>query len=153
MSVDLPLDWFLLILRLVFIGLLFFFLYQVMHVTIRELNALAGRSAPSATPPTAAVAQHLQVVEPAAAALHPGMLFTLEPVNVIGRRPDCTIVLDEPYVSGEHSELSLQGGEWQLRDLGSTNGTYVNGQRLTAPVALRPGDTVQFGRIKLRLVS
>ena len=54
-------------------------------------------------------------------------------------------------VSRVHAELRLQGGLWVLRDLGSTNGTTVNGRRVVGAVVVREGDQVGFGRIAFRL--
>ncbi|GGT18415.1 DUF1707 and FHA domain-containing protein [Streptomyces purpureus] len=69
----------------------------------------------------------------------------------IGRDPVNGLRLSHETVSRMHAELSLQGGMWILRDLGSTNGTTVNGQRVTGAVAVRPGDQVAFGRMSFRL--
>jgi hypothetical protein len=60
---------------------------------------------------------------------------------LIGRHPKCDIVVDEPNVSRRHAELMCRDGVWVIRDLGSTNGTTLNG----SPVGrseLRPGDVV-----------
>jgi hypothetical protein len=69
-------------------------------------------------------------------------LHSLENDRVlVGRHPRCDIVLDDPDVSRRHAELMFRDGVWVIRDLGSTNGTTVNG----APVGrseVRPGDIV-----------
>ncbi|MCK9248941.1 MAG: FHA domain-containing protein [Solirubrobacteraceae bacterium] len=62
----------------------------------------------------------------------------------IGRDPAGTIVLDDPNVSRNHAEVALQGGTYVLRDLGSRNGTRVNGEPVTE-VALREGDEIGIG--------
>ena len=141
-------DWFVLLLRVLFVFLLYFFLYQVVRVTSRELIALAGQERPA---PTTA-AGRLVVVDGAESHLVPGAAFALRPVTRIGRHPGSTIAIDEPFVSAEHAELSYDGGRWWLRDLGSTNGTFVNGAPVSVATGVRPGDIVQFGRITLRLV-
>ncbi|MFI8292846.1 FHA domain-containing protein [Streptomyces sp. NPDC085614] len=69
----------------------------------------------------------------------------------IGRDPVNGLRLSHETVSRLHAELSLQGGMWVLRDLGSTNGTTVNGRRVTGAVAVRPGDMVAFGQMSFRL--
>lgn len=71
---------------------------------------------------------------------------------VIGREHDCDLLLTEISVSRHHAELHFDGVEWWLRDLGSKNGTRVNGMRAHLPVRIRPGDTVSFGQAKFRLV-
>ena len=62
---------------------------------------------------------------------------------VIGRSPDCDVVLASDSVSRQHAELVAQGESWTVRDLGSRNGTGVNGARMTGERALQPGDVVQ----------
>ena len=150
----LPLDWFLLLLRVLFIFLLYFFLYQLVRVTTRELIALAG-TMPEARPNRRAAGQlpdRLVLLDPGDSLLYPGTVFALQPVSLVGRHPECTVSLDEPFVSGEHAELTLRHGRWWVRDLGSTNGTFVNGTEVREPTAVEAEDVVQFGRVKLRLV-
>lgn len=66
---------------------------------------------------------------------------------VIGRRTDCDIVVADRTVSSAHAELSCIANDLMVTDLGSTNGTYVNGRQLTRPEFLRQGDTLQFGTV------
>jgi len=69
----------------------------------------------------------------------------LKPTLIVGRRESSDIVLRFPNVSGSHCELSLTDGYWLVKDLGSSNGTKVNGTRVTEG-RLSPGDKVSFGR-------
>lgn len=71
---------------------------------------------------------------------------------IIGRERDCDMLLTEISVSRHHAELLFDGAEWSLRDLGSKNGTRVNGMRIQAPHRVRPGDAVSFGGARYRLV-
>ena len=79
--------------------------------------------------------------------------FVLPPAELtrilIGRAPGCHFVLTDLTVSRFHAELyrSDGGDRWLLSDLGSMNGTRVNGWRLTGPAPLRPGDQVGFGNL------
>jgi hypothetical protein len=70
---------------------------------------------------------------------------------VLGRSRDCDCVLAEPSVSRRHAELRREGGRWLLRDLGSRNGTRVNGVRLLDEAEVCPGDRVSFGDARFRL--
>jgi LysM repeat protein len=63
----------------------------------------------------------------------------------IGRSPDNDIFVDDAEVSRHHARLTRQGNNWVLEDLGSRNGTFVNGQRISGPVMLTPGAQVDFG--------
>jgi FHA domain/Domain of unknown function (DUF1707) len=69
----------------------------------------------------------------------------------LGRSRDCDCVLAEPSVSRRHAELRRAGEHWLLRDLGSRNGTRVNGVRLLDEAEVCPGDRVSFGDARFRL--
>jgi hypothetical protein len=69
----------------------------------------------------------------------------------IGRDPRNGLRLSHQTVSLVHAELSRQGGAWVLRDLGSTNGTVVNGRRVVGAAVVRDGDQVSFGQMSFRL--
>lgn len=71
----------------------------------------------------------------------------------IGRDPANGLRLNHDTVSRVHAELRSQSGMWILRDLGSTNGTTVNGRRVTGAVVVREGDQVAFGRTVFRLAA
>lgn len=70
---------------------------------------------------------------------------------VIGRSPSSDIVISEPYVSATHARFTLQGPALVLEDLGSMNGTLVNGHPIGQPVTLRDGDEVQVGDAIMRV--
>jgi len=69
---------------------------------------------------------------------------------VIGRSSACQIVLGDDTVSRRHAELRYDDGRWMLRDLGSSNGTYVNG-RLVTEAEVRVGDVIHLGGARLKL--
>ncbi|MFC0862511.1 FHA domain-containing protein [Sphaerimonospora cavernae] len=64
---------------------------------------------------------------------------------VVGRGPACDLVLADLTVSRAHAELRRDGGSWLLVDLGSMNGTRLNGWRLVGPARVRAGDEIAFG--------
>ncbi len=76
----------------------------------------------------------------------PGASFMLEGDNItIGRDPTNSITINDAEISRRHARLTYQGGKYVLEDLGSTNGTFVNGQRLAGPRVLKSGEVVSFG--------
>lgn len=146
-------DWFVLGLRIVFIFLVYFFLYQVARVSIRELVTIGRVTSAeqalsqAAMPNPAAV---LQLLDPAESSWPPGYRFPLDHYTTIGRSDDNSVVLDDSFVSGTHAELTFENGAWWLQDLNSTNGTLSNGQPVHSRVRIDDGDIVQFGRVQLR---
>ncbi|HQV93317.1 MAG TPA: FHA domain-containing protein [Anaerolineales bacterium] len=76
----------------------------------------------------------------------PGAVFALEGDQLtIGRDSTNEITINDAEVSRRHARLTFQGGKFVLEDLGSTNGTFVNGQRLAGPRVLKAGEVVSFG--------
>lgn len=77
---------------------------------------------------------------------NPGLVFPLEAGQLtIGRDPGNAIVIADAEVSRKHARLTLQKDGYLLEDLGSTNGTFVNGQRLSGPYKLQNGDLIALG--------
>ena len=72
---------------------------------------------------------------------------------VIGRAPDCTIVLADDYVSSKHTRLRKVDQTWFVEDLGSTNGTWVNRARITAAVPIAVGMVINVGRTPVRVTA
>lgn len=77
---------------------------------------------------------------------NPGIVYALEGDQIsIGRDSTNDIAVNDAEVSRRHARLTFQGGKYVLDDLGSTNGTFVNGQRLTGPRVLKSGEVVSLG--------
>ncbi len=74
-----------------------------------------------------------------------GERHLLNDVLTIGRSADCDVVIDDRYSSQAHARLSCQGDQHVVEDLGSTNGTYLNRQKVDATTVVRVGDYVQIG--------
>ena len=72
-------------------------------------------------------------------------------VVLIGRGSDCQLILDDDYVSTRHARVVTGDEGPYVEDLGSTNGTYVNGQRITAPTSVSLVDTIRIGKTVLKL--
>ena len=76
----------------------------------------------------------------------PGATYSLEGDQLtIGRDSSNGVTINDAEISRKHARLTFQGGKYILEDLGSTNGTFVNGQRLAGPAVLKSGDVVSLG--------
>jgi hypothetical protein len=91
----------------------------------------------------------LVVVEPGGSGLEAGRQFVLVANGTLGRTAPNSIVIPDPAVSARHCRLSVRKGQWFIEDLGSANGTYLNGKRLAAGEALTDGDAVNVAQVKL----
>jgi DNA-binding winged helix-turn-helix (wHTH) protein len=76
-------------------------------------------------------------------------IVLMDGANVIGREPDATIQVDSPGVSRHHARILVSDGDATLEDLGSKNGTRVNGGRIATPVQLSDGDEIGLGAVSL----
>ena len=81
-----------------------------------------------------------------------GQAHTLDParrpVLSVGRSSECDIVLNDHRASRHHADFRWNGGEWEIRDRGSTNGTYVNGRVVTS-ASVRFGDVISVGSTQI----
>lgn len=81
-----------------------------------------------------------------------GTSLPLTPAGIlIGRNPECALVLDDDFASGRHARLIQRNGAWQVEDLGSTNGTQLDGHRLTGAQPVTVGSTLRIGRTTIEL--
>ena len=71
--------------------------------------------------------------------------------TTIGRVEDNTFQIAEPSVSSNHCEILLRGSDVVIHDLNSTNGTFINGEKVTADTVLKPNQILRLGQIELRL--
>jgi hypothetical protein len=145
-------DWFMLILRVAFIALVYFFLYQVARVSVRELVvfARAGVAPSAAQPALPDPRSSLELIDPVESSYYEGTSFPLDHYTTVGRAADNSIAIDDGFVSSSHAEIVFDQEVWWLQDLGSTNGTFVNNQPVRSRVRISNGDILQFGRVRLR---
>ncbi len=146
-------DWVYLALRVLFTGAIFWFIAMVVRAAMRELSALATAGPESVVSGTPSGPDMVVLLDGGASGIPAGATWDLYSGLTIGRRPGNGIEMDDPFLSGTHAEIVREAGEWWLRDLGSTNGTSLNGAPVSALTALRPGDIVQFGHVRLQVLT
>lgn len=156
-------------LKYIFLVVLYLFFVRVLRAVWTELRepapgpvvtspAAAPTSAPSkrsrrdrraASPAAAVDAEQLEIREPPERA---GQRFDLGTELTVGRAADCGVSLPEDtFVSQLHARVFRRDGDLFVEDLGSTNGTFVNDHKVSAPVALRGGDRLKIGRTTMVL--
>jgi hypothetical protein len=70
---------------------------------------------------------------------------------LLGRNPECTLVLDDDFASGRHARIFPRDTGWFVEDLGSTNGTYLESSKLTQPMPVQVGSTLRIGKTVFEL--
>jgi len=149
------------IFRIGFLIALWWFVFTVVSVLRRDLQAprdakpltparTSKRPSPRPTLRTRKTSTKLVIVDGA-------LIGTVIPLGttsiLIGRAPDATIELDDDFVSTHHDRLTPNGNHWIVEDLGSTNGTWIDRTRVSAPTVLRPGTQLRIGRTSMELSS
>ena len=94
------------------------------------------------------VRPRLEVV--AALGYEPGTSFEIHESATLGRSPTADVRIDDPYASSAHARIFPRGQFMYIEDMGSTNGTYLNGRQLRKPEQLRVADTIRIGDTEYR---
>ncbi len=139
-------DGFLLVLwavRILFLALIYLFLARVIRALLRDVRAAARE--PDARPGRLVILASPSGEPPA------GHSFALDVVTPIGRDVNNAIVVEDPFASADHAVLTFRGRSWYLEDLGSTNGTYINGRPVAGVAPIGFGDELQIGEVRMRL--
>ena len=71
--------------------------------------------------------------------------------TLIGRNPECALVLDDDFASGRHARIFERDGSWFVEDLGSTNGTFLGSQKLTSAMPVETGSVLRIGKTVVEL--
>jgi pSer/pThr/pTyr-binding forkhead associated (FHA) protein len=131
------------VVRILFLVLLYVFLYRIIRTLLRDLRSAARE-------PGTTLGRLVVVASPAGEPT-PGRSFDLDAITTLGRDVNNAIVIDDPFASFEHAVLTYRGRGWYVEDLGSTNGTFVNGRAVAAVAPLGFGDEIAIGQVRLRL--
>ncbi|MFP4345273.1 MAG: FHA domain-containing protein [Anaerolineales bacterium] len=130
----------ILALRFALAFILYAFLALILYILWRDLRA--GGKVEGAVPHPAALKG-----EKGSAA---GERILLRPVTALGRADDNTLVLDDPFASAHHAIVFWRENHWWLEDLGSHNGTLLNGEQVKGAARLAPEDRIRIGETILR---
>lgn len=148
--------------RFGFLLLLWAFVYFVVRVLKSDLYGTRLDASVRQQAPIARVQDSIDLI-PAVRAQRPVRLVVVEgpllgtsiplasSAILIGRSPSCTLVLDDDYSSSRHARIFPQGNNWLVEDLGSTNGTFVDGERIHQPTNVPIGIPVRVGQSTIEL--
>lgn len=141
-----------LLLRTAVVVLLYLFLWQVLRAVVRDLRSANKPSVIAGN--NSSMYGQIVVQRAGQSGVAVGKSFPLGPSNILGRSMDhCEIALNDSFLSSQHARLELQGDEWVLEDLRSTNGTFVNDIEVKAPTIIEDGDVIRIGRVEMKLVK
>jgi hypothetical protein len=129
--------------RLAFLALLYGVLFVIVRALVRDLRAAARE--PTTSPGRLVVLASPDGEPPV------GGVYPLDAVTRLGRDVNNAISIDDAFASAQHAILTFRGRAWFVEDLGSTNGTYVNGARIEGVAPLGFGDELQIGQVRMRL--
>jgi len=151
-------DSLLTILKFCFLAVLYLFFVRVLRAVWAELREPAPVAVPAVAPAQPVAAKQawaskggsrLRVIEPAATR---GQTYDLNDELTLGRAAGCQVTIDDTFVSQLHARLFRRDSQYFVEDLGSTNGTYLNRKKVSAPIAIRKGDRLQVGKTVLELI-
>ena len=131
------------VVRLLFLGLLYLFLFRIARALVGDLRAAARE-------PGTELGRLVVVASPAGEP-EEGTSLALDAIATLGRDVNNAVVVEDQFVSADHAILTFRGRAWYLEDLGSTNGTFVNGAPVEGVMPLGYGDVIQIGQVRLRL--
>jgi FHA domain len=132
----------LLILRIILAVLLYGFLGLAIYTLMRDLKQQGDLLAARQPPPLTLTCM---------TGTEPHSQRYTQPVIILGREHDCDFPLDDQTVSSQHARISYRQQQWWLEDLASTNGTYLNGEVVSAPVVVTHGDELRLGHLEVKL--
>ena len=146
------------LMKFVLLALLYLFVARTVRTVSVELYGGRKRSTPTPRPAVAApvdtarrsrkipkeIVLHSPEGPPTVIGLHGHGL-------VLGRSDAADVLVDDLYVSDEHAEILPDDGSWSVRDLGSTNWTFLNGAKVTRPTPLAVGDQLRLGKTNIEV--
>ncbi|MDS1029868.1 FHA domain-containing protein [Bacillota bacterium LX-D] len=134
-------DFIIAILRYVFLAILFIFVFSIIRLITKDLTANKNYQRKHDT-------NYCLVVKAAGdlSNLQEGYIYPLQKGEIVlGRDSGCTISIIDPHISGRHAYLYQNANGWFLEDLGSTNGTFLNGKRINSKKRIKNGDIILLG--------
>jgi len=133
------------IMRFVLLGMIYVFLYKVIKIMYNDLKGSKEKTGLSAG---------IEVVEISDDCSIPiGAVYPLHSLTNIGRTPDNNIVLECKYVSNSHARIYLKNNSYVVRDMNSTNGTFLNDVKVERPTVIKNDDLINVGGVVFKVIG
>lgn len=139
---NLSIEFIIWVLRLILVGLVYLFVWRVMRVMMKgsQHDSLISD-----------LGAYLIVSDPGKSKLPRGQTYILDVHSTIGKSSTNLIVVNDSYVSDNHTVIQFIEDRWIMRDINSTNSTYINNLKVIGPVELAHNDIISIGSVKFRM--
>lgn len=135
-----------LVLRFVVIGLIYIILFRLIKIILRDMRITKNANK--------IIDFALEVVDtPDLSGVSVGTIFPIGQGITIGRSEENDIVMNDPFVSNEHSKIFFDHKKIYIKDLESTNGTLLNNKQIDEEIEILDGDIIEIGRITFRVIG
>ncbi|AOY75568.1 FHA domain-containing protein [Clostridium formicaceticum] len=136
------------IVRYIFIVLIYYFIYHIIRLIYLDIKHINNKQRKHFNSPYLKLVNRKESLE-----FEVQEFYDLKDVLTIGRRKDNDIQLLDKFVSSQHAKITADEDEYFLEDLGSINGTYLNGTQIQDAVKLKTGDRIGLGQVEFLFVK
>lgn len=136
------------IFRFIIIGIVYIIIFFALRIMYKDIKS-GGRKKV-----TRKKAFGLEVLDPGRnSILKKGSVLPINREVTIGRKENNVLVMDDQFVSGQHARVFIKNTDYMLEDLGSTNGTLLNGERIDGKIILKVGDEIVIGSAAFKVIG
>ncbi|MCX7885583.1 MAG: FHA domain-containing protein [Caloramator sp.] len=134
------------VMKFIVIAIIYIILFRIIKIMYLDLRGIKDRK------DVKSFALEVQDA-PDSLELSKGSVFPLHTVTNIGRKDDNHIIINDPFISANHATLFIEKGRLFIKDLESTNGTYLNGNKIYDVEEISDGDVIEIGRIIFKVIG
>lgn len=136
------------IFRFIIIGIIYIIILFALRIMYKDIKSGGRKKAPRKR------SFGLEVLKPGHnSILKNGSVIPINRTVTIGRKDDNVLIMDDQFVSGHHAKVFIKNTDYMLEDLGSTNGTKLNGERLEGKIILKVGDEIEIGSAAFKVIG
>ncbi len=143
---------FLLVIKFGLLAILYLFIIRIFYFILSDLRRVSCKAGKYGAGQQAMAGAKLVVTESNDPSISRGEVVNMHSETLLGRGHHNQIIITDPFVSHDHAKIIFQQGDFFLEDLGSINGTYINGVRVTGSERLTHGDTIRIAGVTFKFV-